>query len=802
MKPHPTYAILIISPPGYAHSQAFAEVALTLQFGLKQLGQDVEITTTPIPGVRHIVLGSNLYFTQATLAYNLPPESILYNLEQIDYSSPWFNAALLSHFQAMTVWDYSQHNIEALQQFGIQAVGHLPIGYAPTLSVITPLPTAEQDIDVLFYGSLSDRRTTILNELRAQGVRVEALFGVYGPERDAMIQQAKIVINIHHYNTQVFEVVRVSYLLANQRFVISELGAPDQETDYFQSGVVFVPYDNLVQTCLDWLQRSDQERQAIAQRGFQLIQQRPIEELLAPLLEATPKPVNPNPLETMLRVDLGCGPRKARGYFGVDICPAPGVDLVANLTKTFPFDDNSVDELRAHDVIEHLPDRLHTMNEIWRVCKPGALVDLLVPSSDGRGAFQDPTHISFWNINSFQYFAVEYPPYLELCQQYGFKGAFSLVALKEYVSPDNVIHVHAILRAVKPEDAEHETRGSILDHLGAINLILFPDWSQPAADLFEGLRPVVRSLFTAPNPTKMTVLIDASQFNPDPALEETPNFTPESLFSEIAIDLIMSGEVEDPENAPRFEFLSLSDYVQWDELRPQLTARVPLSLEYPSILSVLRLEDLPTCSPQEWEQAGEPSETFTMVSDQPLAIAPVPWLKDLVDNPCISIGDYTYADGPVEWVLSNLDERIEIGKFCTIASKVTIFGGGEHDTQRTTTFALNFFFRPETLQQGNLDAKTKGMTRIGNDVWIGRGATLLSGITIGDGAMIGAEAVVTKDVPPYTIVAGNPARVIRARFSEEMIAQLLALKWWDWNLETIHANLDQLQRHPEDWLKP
>jgi acetyltransferase-like isoleucine patch superfamily enzyme/SAM-dependent methyltransferase len=787
------YAILVISPPDYVHSQAFTEVACTLQAGLQQLGYAAEITPTPIPSARHIVLGSNLFFAQKSLEYDLPADSILYNLEQIDYGSPWFNAALLNHFQAMVVWDYSQQNIVALQKFGIEGVGYLPIGYAPTLSVIDPLPTVEQDIDVLFYGSLSDRRTAILDELRAQGVRVEALFGVYGPQRDAMIRRAKIVINIHHYNTQVFEVVRVSYLLANQRFVISELGAPDAETDYFQSGLVFANYDNLVQTCLDWLQKSEEERQAIAHQGLQLIQQRPIADLLAPLLAATPQPEAPNRLDAMLRVDLGCGPRKARGYFGVDICPAPGVDLVANLTKTFPFVDNSVDELRAHDVIEHLPDRLHTMNEIWRVCKPGALVDLLVPSSDGRGAFQDPTHISFWNINSFQYFAVEYPPYLELCQQYGFKGAFSLVALKEYVSPDEEIHVHAILRAVKPEDHQDETRGSILDCLSTTNLILFPDWSQPAADLFEGLRPVVRSLFTAPHRAQMTVLIDASQFNPAPAEEELSEFTPEGLLSEIAMDLMLSGEVEDPEDSPRFEFLSLSDYVQWDELRPHLTARVPLPLECTSILSVLRLEDLPTCAPQDWEQDTPHSESF--------AIAPVLWLKDIVEDPRVSIGDYTYADGPVEWVLSNLDERIEIGKFCAIAPKVTIFGGGEHDTQRTTTFPLNLFFRPETLQHGNLDATTKGITRIGNDVWIGQGATLLSGITVGNGAVIGAEAVVTRDVPAYTIVAGNPARVIRPRFSDEVIAQLLDLKWWDWEIEQIQANLDQLQSHPEDWLK-
>lgn len=152
----------------------------------------------------------------------------------------------------------------------------------------------------------------------------------------------------------------------------------------------------------------------------------------------------------MLRVDIGCGTNKPENFLGVDIYPAPGVDIVADISKNFPFNDSSVDELRAYDVIEHLPDRINTMNEIWRVCKAGALVDISVPSTDGRGAFQDPTHISFWNINSFFYYCVEFPMYLELCQRYGFKGAFQILKLEHEKSANEVIHVKAHLKVIKP----------------------------------------------------------------------------------------------------------------------------------------------------------------------------------------------------------------------------------------------------------------------------------------------------------------------------------------------------------------
>ena len=102
-------------------------------------------------------------------------------------------------------------------------------------------------------------------------------------------------------------------------------------------------------------------------------------------------------------------------------------------------------------MIEHLQDRLHTMNEIWRICKPNAKVDIRVPSTDGRGAFQDPTHVSFWNINSFLYYCVDFPPYLELCKRYGFRGAFKVLRLAHEESTDEVIHVRAELLIVKPQ---------------------------------------------------------------------------------------------------------------------------------------------------------------------------------------------------------------------------------------------------------------------------------------------------------------------------------------------------------------
>lgn len=154
------------------------------------------------------------------------------------------------------------------------------------------------------------------------------------------------------------------------------------------------------------------------------------------------------------------------------------------------------------------------------------------------------------------------------------------------------------------------------------------------------------------------------------------------------------------------------------------------------------------------------------------------------DDPRVSVGDMTYGDPKLMiWAES---ERIDIGSFCSIAEDVSIFGGGEHRTDWVTTYPLRIAFN-EALAHKDGHPASKGATRIGNDVWLGYRAIIMSGVTIGDGAVVGAGAVVTRDVPPYAIVGGNPATVRKYRFSPEVINELLEIKWWQWPLEQIKA---------------
>lgn len=183
------------------------------------------------------------------------------------------------------------------------------------------------------------------------------------------------------------------------------------------------------------------------------------------------------------------------------------------------------------------------------------------------------------------------------------------------------------------------------------------------------------------------------------------------------------------------------------------------------------------------------------------------YLKNVVTNPNIQIGEYTmyndFVHDPRQFEKNNVlyqypinVDSLRIGKFCSIACGAKfLFASANHTQASVSTYPFPIFFEEWDLDIGDVTSAWdhKGDIVIGNDVWIGYEAVVMAGVTIGDGAIIGARAVVTKDVPPYTIVGGVPARKIRRRFSDNVIARLLELKWWDWPAEQIQRNIKNIQ---------
>ncbi len=186
------------------------------------------------------------------------------------------------------------------------------------------------------------------------------------------------------------------------------------------------------------------------------------------------------------------------------------------------------------------------------------------------------------------------------------------------------------------------------------------------------------------------------------------------------------------------------------------------------------------------------------------------YLQNVVSGPGISVGDYTmyddFVNDPRDFQRNNVlyhypecnHDRLVIGKFCSIACGAKfLFNAANHSLRSLSSYPFPIFFEEWGLEPDPVSIArawdNHGDILVGNDVWIGFEAVILAGVSIGDGAIIGSRAVVTKDVPPYTIVGGVPAKPIRRRFDNEIISKLLALRWWDWPEEKIRRNLKAIQ---------
>lgn len=171
----------------------------------------------------------------------------------------------------------------------------------------------------------------------------------------------------------------------------------------------------------------------------------------------------------------------------------------------------------------------------------------------------------------------------------------------------------------------------------------------------------------------------------------------------------------------------------------------------------------------------------------------VTFIKPALKNPNISVGDFTYfGDVDFEKHVTHhygfCGDKLIIGKFCQIAAGVNfIMNGANHQLNAASTFPFYIFKGWSQPVPPAAEMPYKGDTVVGNDVWIGQNVTVLPGVHIGDGAIIGANSVVGSDVPPYTVVAGNPARIVRRRFDDELTGLLIKLKWWDKSVDEINA---------------
>ena len=215
---------------------------------------------------------------------------------------------------------------------------------------------------------------------------------------------------------------------------------------------------------------------------------------------------------------------------------------------------------------------------------------------------------------------------------------------------------------------------------------------------------------------------------------------------------------------------------------------------HPKLNNTISKEEL-----EAWKQNGPRSNTTYPFPSVGKTVA---YLKNVITKPNIVVGDYTYyhdnngadrfQDYNVIYHEEFVGDKLIIGKFCQIAMDVQfIMSASMHQMSGFSTYPFAIF-NENWANSYPVNFPIPGDTLVGNDVWIGYKATILPGITIGDGAIIGSGSLVTKDVPPYTIIGGNPAKVIRHRFKEEIIKELQTIQWWNWPIETILQHLPEI----------
>ena len=408
------FNITLVRPEGFLHAEAFHEVAETLQFGLRSIGHAANIRENVLDATAtNILLGAHLL--SAPEASMVLPGSILYNLEQLG------GPALPKHFYELgirhQVWDYSLRNLKTWSVLRCAFPPlHVPLGYAPELRRIKAAQV--QDIDVLFYGSLNDRRSRILESLKDSGAKVHTAFGVYGKERDKLIARSKVILNIHFYDAKIFESVRVSYLLANSKAVVSECCENTEIDADLADSVMTLPYDSLVEGCHLLLQDEEKCRE-LETRGFQCFSQRKESEILNKALqENTSAVIRPAETNFPKKLNLGSGKDWREDHFNVDVDSYWEPDAVMDFNHPLPIgkavqtqrfgtivlENNSFEEIITNDVLEHISSLTTAMHSCLNLLKVGGLFRICVPYDLSWGAWQDPTHVRAFNERSWLYY--------------------------------------------------------------------------------------------------------------------------------------------------------------------------------------------------------------------------------------------------------------------------------------------------------------------------------------------------------------------------------------------------------------
>jgi hypothetical protein len=275
--------VRIVPDNGFdVHAQVFHEIEAAVFFSLQKLGYDVTNSTNDFASDRRNIVFGMHHCPVDVVRHDVPKDTIVYSLEQMRDQPECMRWC--RKYRGLEVWDYSMSNVDVLRKAGVENIKHCKIGYVPEISYFERNKPEDRDIDILAYMSPSPRREHIMKQFADnKNINFVAVQSTYGDDRDELIKRAKLVINLHNYDNQIFEMVRVTHLIQNKIPVLCERNPDTDFPDYMEGTVFTSTYNRFVDTAYKLLKKPE-ELDSQAQRGLEIFKQSPMENFLREVL--------------------------------------------------------------------------------------------------------------------------------------------------------------------------------------------------------------------------------------------------------------------------------------------------------------------------------------------------------------------------------------------------------------------------------------------------------------------------------------------------------------------------------------
>lgn len=276
------YNICIVQPSGFTHSLGWMELAELICNGLKGTGIQAEITVnTSDPLAINVIIGAQLIQGDGISAF--PIDSIILNVEQLgNQSNDWTEKIIHSARESdFAIWDYSERNLDYLRRMGIEKIMKLELGFDIGLIKISPQDSKSNDF--IFYGSINHRRLEVLNKFKTDGLEVRTLYNIFGAQRDLEIARSKIALNIHYFESEIFEVVRANYLIHNKVPILAEINPTTFIEDDYRKSVFGAPRSDLTEMGRHLIGRPEMLAEK-ADQAFELLYAKPQSEIMKHLV--------------------------------------------------------------------------------------------------------------------------------------------------------------------------------------------------------------------------------------------------------------------------------------------------------------------------------------------------------------------------------------------------------------------------------------------------------------------------------------------------------------------------------------